>query len=116
MHGVCAKTGKRLSGVEHLRQSVIDILTTPKGSRVMRRDYGSDLHQRVDNPLDESNRLRIIAATAIALSKWEPRLKVMRVQVTVVGQSAIEVTVEGIHKETGASITLNRIPLYGDQS
>lgn len=30
MQGVNAKTGKRLAGNDHLRQSVIDILSTPK--------------------------------------------------------------------------------------
>ena len=31
-------TGRAVAGLEHLRQSVADILTTPVGSRVMRRD------------------------------------------------------------------------------
>lgn len=43
MNGVNSRTGKRLSGVAHLRQSVRDILTTPVGSRVLIRDYGSEL-------------------------------------------------------------------------
>ncbi len=39
MRGMNANTGKELEGIEHLKQSIIDILTTPIGSRVMRRDY-----------------------------------------------------------------------------
>ncbi|KAB7896022.1 baseplate assembly protein [Serratia sp. Leaf50] len=116
MQGVSAKTGKRLSGTAHLRQSIIDILTTPKGSRVLRRDYGSDLHDRVDNPLDESNRIRIISATATALARWEPRLTVTRIQVIKQEESVVEISIEGTHKETGLSITFNRIPLNGHQS
>ena len=31
-------TGRRTTAADHLRQSVADIITTPIGSRVMRRD------------------------------------------------------------------------------
>lgn len=48
MNGVNCRTGKRLSGVAHLRQSVSDILNTPVGSRVLVRDYGSDLFELLD--------------------------------------------------------------------
>ncbi|MGH6102770.1 GPW/gp25 family protein, partial [Citrobacter portucalensis] len=71
MNGVNNRTGKRLSGVAHLRQSVSDILTTPIGSRVLVRDYGSDLFSLVDNPRDDLTRLQIIAASATALARWE---------------------------------------------
>jgi phage baseplate assembly protein W len=80
MRGTDAKTGKTLSGVAHLRQSIRDILTTPLGSRVMRRDYGSRLFDLVDNPLNDQTLVEIFAATAEALMRWEPRLKVLRVQ------------------------------------
>lgn len=43
MNGISATTGRPLSGIDHLRQSIRDILTTPIGSRVMRR-----LYQRID--------------------------------------------------------------------
>jgi phage baseplate assembly protein W len=83
MNGVNSRTGKRLSGVAHLRQSVSDILTTPIGSRVLVRDYGSDLFSLVDNPRDDLARLQIIAASATALARWEPRLKVTRVLIFI---------------------------------
>lgn len=50
MNGVNCRTGKRLSGAVHLRQSVSDILNTPVGSRVLVRDYGSDLFELLDSP------------------------------------------------------------------
>nr|VFK47168.1 MAG: hypothetical protein BECKTC1821D_GA0114238_104214 [Candidatus Kentron sp. TC] len=40
MAGMSAFTGKHFSDIAHLRQSITDILTTPIGSRVMRREYG----------------------------------------------------------------------------
>ena len=41
MNGINATTGAALSGMDHLRQSIRDILTTRVGTRVMRRAYGS---------------------------------------------------------------------------
>jgi phage baseplate assembly protein W len=41
MIGTNATSRKPLAGIEHLRQSIRDILTTPIGSRIMRRDFGS---------------------------------------------------------------------------
>jgi phage baseplate assembly protein W len=38
MRGMSRFTGRSLGGDAHLRQSVADILATPLGSRVMRRD------------------------------------------------------------------------------
>lgn len=72
-------TGKALSGDAHLAQSIADILTTPLGSRVMRRDYGSLLFELIDRPINGAIRLLMHAATAIALRRWEPRLQLTRV-------------------------------------
>ncbi|MEW7978507.1 MAG: GPW/gp25 family protein [Candidatus Sedimenticola endophacoides] len=54
MQGMHAITGQHLAGEAHLRQSIIDILTTPLGTRVMRRDYGSRLFELVDAPINRS--------------------------------------------------------------
>ena len=47
-------TGESIDGLAHLKQSVNDILTTPIGSRVMRRDYGCGLVELLDSPIDAS--------------------------------------------------------------
>lgn len=74
-----AHTGRALSDVEHVRQSVINILFTAIGSRIMRRDYGSLLPALIDQPLTAQTRLQIMSATAMALWRWEPRLQLTRV-------------------------------------
>ena len=51
MIGLNATNGQALSGLDHLRQSIRDILTTRIGTRVMRRDYGSRLPDLVDSPV-----------------------------------------------------------------
>ena len=80
MTGMNAQTGAALSGEAHLVQSIRDILTTPKGSRVLRRGYGSDLYLFLDAPLSGETRLRIAGAVAEALDEWEPRITVTRVE------------------------------------
>lgn len=109
MNGTNRETGKRLSGRAHLRQSVEDILTTPIGSRVMLREYGSNLPDLVDRPQDELTNLKIIAATASALAKWEPRLTVNSVSVARDGDGAQLLTIEGISKEDNEALTIDGV-------
>lgn len=78
MLGINAQTGQPLSGIDHLRQSIRDILTTRIGTRVMRRDYGSRLHALVDNPMTPRLAMDLYSATAEALARWEPRFKLTR--------------------------------------
>ena len=82
MIGMNGNSGAELAGLSHLEQSIRDILLTPKGSRVMLRDYGSDLFALIDQPLNESTKMAITAATVGALSTWEPRIQVQSVAVT----------------------------------
>ena len=43
MAGMARTTGAALDGLEHIKQSVLDILSTPVGTRAGRREYGSGL-------------------------------------------------------------------------
>lgn len=96
MNGIKASTGKRLSGVDHLKQSIKDILTTRIGTRVMRRDYGSRLPELVDNPTGELLKVELFAATAEALVKWEPRFRLDRVYLESAGEDGhIVLALEG---------------------
>jgi uncharacterized protein len=79
MIGVDRHTGKPLDGTAHLAQSIGDLLRTPIGTRTMRRDYGSLLPELVDAPANEATRLAVFAATAIALARWEPRIRLAKV-------------------------------------
>jgi phage baseplate assembly protein W len=72
-------TGKDIYDTEHLMQSIVDILTTPKGSRVMRREYGSNLYKLLDKNITHSLITDLYAETLVALSIWEPRIKVSQV-------------------------------------
>ena len=64
-------TGETVTGVEHLRQSIVDVLTTPLGTRIERRTYGSLVPDLIDQPDNQTTRLRLYAAVASALMRWE---------------------------------------------
>lgn len=102
-------TGKPLAGLDHLRQSIGDILTTPIGSRVMRRDYGSLLPELIDQPLNSATTVQLYAATAAALMRWEPRLRLSRVSLEHVAGTTY-LNLEGEQVETAQPVDL-RLPL-----
>ena len=72
--GMNSQTGLSISEVEHIRQSVRDILVTPVGSRVMRREYGSLLSQMIDQPqsIDDTtvhNRSALLCISTVSYSR-----------------------------------------------
>ena len=81
MAGMSRTSGIELEGIDHIRQSVSDILSTPIGFRVGRRNYGSLLPDLIDQPMTAANILRIYAATAVAISRHEDRIRLRRVGV-----------------------------------
>ncbi len=111
--GMNATTGAVLDGLDHLRQSVRDILQTPRGSRVLRRDYGSDLFRLVDQNLTGLTLARIYAATVLALRQWEPRLKVIRVVTEGLAETGprgqIILTIEAEYLPDGRMIALDGV-------
>jgi len=109
MKGSDSTTGKTLSGLDHLRQSIRNILTTPIGSRVMRRDYGSRLYELVDAPMNETTNLEIYAATAEALARWEPRFRVKRVRASSALPGQVLIDLLGEYTPTGEPVTFDGI-------
>ncbi|WP_313209659.1 GPW/gp25 family protein [Stutzerimonas nitrititolerans] len=111
MIGMSARTGRTVADSAHLAQSIADILTTPIGSRVMRREYGSQLPDLIDAPFNDATRLQAYAATAMALMRWEPRIRLSRVQLFLgdrPGQAVLDV--EGTRTDSDEPLSL-RVPL-----
>lgn len=101
-------TGQLLTEDYHIRQSVADILTTPIGSRVERRPYGSMIPDLIDHPYNAANRLRLMSATVMAIGRWEPRLSITAVVVQhIAGKVAVEMqAVKRSGPRTGQPITI----------
>lgn len=109
MYGISATTGRKLGGIDHLRQSIRDILTTPIGSRVMRRDYGSRLFELIDTPYSSATKLAIIAATAEALMTWEPRIEVEDITLRSYTPGHIIIDLVGRYLPEGREVTIEGI-------
>lgn len=107
--GMNALNGRNLTGLDHLKQSISDILNTPIGSRVMRRDYGSKLFSLIDAPLNRSTVVDIFAATAEALMKWEDRLVVSAVDIASAKIGQIILNITGKYVLDGKTVQLDGI-------
>ncbi|MEB0137992.1 MULTISPECIES: GPW/gp25 family protein [unclassified Undibacterium] len=104
MSGMSRLSGAALSGLAHIQQSVADMLTTPIGSRVMRREYGSEVPELIDQPLNGATRLRLYAATAYALLRWEPRLTLSGLQLAYDLQGTAILTLQGSVAQQGVQL------------
>ena len=70
-------TGERLtSESEHIKQSIADILLTPIGSRLQRREYGSLIPMLIDRPISQTLMLQLAACAVTAINRWEPRVQI----------------------------------------
>lgn len=61
-----------------VRQSILLLLSTRPGERVMRADYGCWLHRLVFAPNDASTAGLAIHYVGEALRRWEPRVRIQR--------------------------------------
>ncbi|MEC7119627.1 MAG: GPW/gp25 family protein [Pseudomonadota bacterium] len=94
MMGLSRTTGHAIDGDAHLLQSLQDILTTPIGSRLMRRDYGSLVPFLIDQPANPQLLMRLRAAITHAILKWEPRVRIGRVMLQVDDQGVATLVLE----------------------
>lgn len=64
---------------DSVRQGVLLILSTSKGERVMRPDFGCDIHDLLFAPNDATTCGMAESMVRDALRQWEPRIDVLRV-------------------------------------
>lgn len=102
MRGMDGTSGRALSGEAHLAQSIGDILGTPKGTRIMRREFGSDVPGLIDAPLNGQTLVSLYAAIAEALDRWEPRVRLEQVAVVNVTEAGVEVQLSGVWTDRAA--------------
>ncbi|EAS9617956.1 baseplate assembly protein [Salmonella enterica] len=103
--GMNRNTGIGISDSEHISQSMRDILLTPVGSRVMRREYGSLLSALIDMPQDPALRLQIMVACYSAIQKWEPRIRLISISFERGDTGEMYVDITGMRTDTGVSVS-----------
>lgn len=103
--GMNRNTGLGISDTEHISQSMRDILLTPVGSRVMRREYGSLLSALIDMPQNPALRLQIMVACYSAIQRWEPRIRITAISFETGDAGEMYVDITGMRTDTGASVS-----------
>jgi len=68
---------------DHVRQSILLIMRTAKGERVMRPDFGADLDKLAFEPLSPATIARVQHQVREALVRFEPRIDVLNVVAAV---------------------------------
>ena len=107
MPGISSTTGRYITLVEHVIQALGDIIATPVGTRVHRRDYGSRIFYMVDRPASPANLLAMQTEAARAIRLWEPRfrLRVVRAYLSRVDPPRVSFSVSGRITATREEIT-----------
>lgn len=104
-------TGAAITELDHIKQSIGDILGTRIGTRIARREYGSQVPDLIDQPFHGATTLRLYAATAMALMRWEPRIRLTRVQLQRSAEASSGVLdLEATRVDTNEAINL-QVPL-----
>ena len=79
------------SGPEKVQQSILVILLTEPGERVMRPDFGCGLRRFLMEPNTVAVRASIQRTVAAAIDAWEPRVVLREVTVTPGADPALAV-------------------------
>lgn len=94
--------GSLLTGFDHVRQSISVILNTPVGTRVMRREFGSELLSLIDKPMNDRIILGIYSACAMAIARWEPRFALTSINAAdTTMQGVINLDIRGVYYPNG---------------
>lgn len=100
-----------LDETAYLRQSIQDIIKTPIGQRIMRRNYGSNIMELIDTPLNDFSLLQIQASIANAILQQEKNIALKKVAIKQ-KLSEVEVNIEGTYIDSGNDIHLHPIKLF----
>jgi len=73
---------------EDIRQAIQIILSTQKGERVMRPEFGCDIFNYAFGTLDYTSLRMMEQAVRDALIRWEPRIRNLEVRAGLCGENA----------------------------
>lgn len=72
-----------ISGRTAIRQSILLLMSTIPGERVMRPEYGCNLHQLAFMPNDATTHGLAIHYVRTALEQWEPRINIIHIDANI---------------------------------
>jgi uncharacterized protein len=100
-----------------VRQSILLLLTTVPGERVMRPDYGCDLQKLVFSPNDATTHGLAIHYVRRALERWEPRIDILRLDAEANGKDPerMDIVLEyRVRKTVQSENLIISVPLTGE--
>jgi hypothetical protein len=65
---------------ESIRQSILIILSTARGERIMRPDFGCGIHDMVFSTNDTTTEAAAADEVRESLLRWEPRIDVLEIE------------------------------------
>lgn len=95
------------AGDEKLRQSILLILETAPGERIMRPGFGAGLRRYLMTPNTAATRALIQRDVDAALREWEPRIQLVSVSVTPADEpSLVFIDIAYLHARDGSPANL----------
>lgn len=94
---------------DSVRQSILLLISTIPGERVMRPDYGCDLHRLIFAPNDNTTAGLAIHYVRQAINRWEPRVEITKLDAFPDGEdlSRLNILVEYRLRTTQTAETLS---------
>jgi phage baseplate assembly protein W len=87
-----------VQGDTDIKQAIYIILNTARGERVMRPEFGCDIHDMIFAPANHQTAMVIERQVTEALGRWEPRIRLITVRAMPTyadyGEMVIEITYE----------------------
>lgn len=84
--GIDRRTGQVITGWAHVCQSLEVIWLTEKNTRVMRLDFGAELHKRLGEDIAPALVVQLYADLVTATVAWEPEYRIKELQLVQVAQ------------------------------
>lgn len=85
--------GEVVQGIEDIAQCINIILSTQRGSDPLRPEFGVDLLQYIDKPLNTAIP-NIIREMIEQVNRWEPRCTIERITHEIIGDSQLKFSIE----------------------
>tara|TARA_R110002072_G_scaffold67995_4_gene166128 strand:- start:1660 stop:2079 length:420 start_codon:yes stop_codon:yes gene_type:complete len=102
---------------ENIEESILVILGTSLGERLMRPDFGCAVHDLVFAPNNSNTHGLVIYYVTEALNKWEPRIQALKVDCDIDPQALNKVDTKVEYQVIATNNTYNLVyPFYLQKS
>lgn len=98
---------------DSIRESILLILKTSMGERIMRPDFGCGLNELVYSTIDTSTASLAIFYVEEALKKWEPRIELIKVDANADSKEGNRLNISIEYKVISSNTRYNLVyPFY----